>query len=129
MIVADHLIQADTFYDDYISHCRRSAEIVWADDIRRLESRPLELKAFIKGALLSQAYAHRYAEDDIDGPLGHFANEKVLEMYCQIMLFFQDKIPQLKMPTLTPHSPASLIVSTAFVCLLLCLLKFIKTHH
>lgn len=109
------------YYNEFIAHCRYSAELVLADEIRRRESRPLELKAWVNSMLRSQGFAHTYAADDLDGAIDHFHNEKVLELFRRIMLFFQMKIPGLKMPE-GPFSPASLVVPTAFVHLLSCLL-------
>lgn len=81
----------------------------------------------MNSTLLSQGFAHSYADDDIDGPLGHFHNEKVLELFRRIMLFFQQKIPGLKMPA-EPFNPASLVVPAAFVRLFM-FVAIHKTYH
>lgn len=100
------------------------ARDIWEEHLRQegRDSRPLYLKCYINGLRLSQSYLHQYYCGD-SGCGIHLTNEMVLELFRWLVMFFQDYVPELKMPTET-FNPGALVLPSILVCFVLsCVIK------
>lgn len=103
------------------------AEKIWQKNLEEDErdSRPLLLKCYINGLLLSQSYLHSYFSGD-SGCAMHLTNKMVRELFRRFMMFFQDHLPELKNP-LETFNPSGLVLPSVLVCLIsLCVITLLN---
>lgn len=82
MLTVTCLFKAIQFYRDVMAKGFDWAEQIWLKNIQQdgMDTRPLHLKCYVNGLLLSQSHLHTYYSGD-SGRAIHLVNDMVLELF------------------------------------------------